>query len=263
MKSLWIGTLLFIVSLASTQAAIVAKNIDYQVEGTIMKGFIAYDDGIKGQRPGVLVVHEWWGLNDYARTRARMLAKLGYTAFALDMYGEGKQAKHPDDANKFSSEVMKNQPLAKARFQAALDLLRKDKTVDPQRIAAVGYCFGGAVILEMARSGMNLAGVASFHGMLATANPAQAGAVKAKLLLMTGAADPFVPADQIAQFKKEMDAAKVDYRLIEYPGAKHGFTNPDADKYGKEFNLPLAYNKDADQASWNEMQEFFQQIFKK
>lgn len=261
MKSLWIGTLLFIVSLTSTQAAIVAKNIDYQVEGSTMKGYMVYDDNIKGQRPGVLVVHEWWGLNDYVRKRARMLAELGYTAFALDMYGQGKQAQHPDDAKKFSSEVMKNQAMAKARFQAALELLRKDKTVDPRRIAAVGYCFGGAVALEMARSGMDLAGVASFHGMLATANPAQAGAVKAKILVMTGAADPFVPPDQIAQFKKEMDAAKADYKLMEYPGAKHGFTNPDADRYGKEFNLPLAYNKDADLASWKEMQDFFQRIF--
>jgi dienelactone hydrolase len=158
---------------------------------------------------------------------------------------------------------MKNLPLARKRFKAALDLLRNNKTVDPTRIAAIGYCFGGGVVLAMARSGMNLAGVASFHGMLATATPAQPGVVKAKILVMTGADDPFVPADQVEQFKKEMDAAKVDYKLISYPGAKHSFTNPDADKYGKEFNLPLAYNKAADEASWKEMEAFFQQIFKK
>jgi dienelactone hydrolase len=179
------------------------------------------------------------------------------------MYGGGKQAKHPDDAKKFSGEVMQNLPMGRARFKAAYDVLRSDKTVDPQRIAAIGYCFGGAVVLEMARSGMDLAGVASFHGMLATADPAQPGAVKAKILVMVGADDPFIPADQVAQFKKEMDSAKADYKLISYPGAMHSFTNPDADKYGKEFNLPLAYNKDADQASWKEMQDFFQQIFKK
>lgn len=262
MKSLWISVLLFAASITVAQAAIVAKKVDYKVEGTVMKGYMAYDDSIKGQRPGVLVVHEWWGLNDYARERARMLAKLGYTAFAVDMYGEGKQAHHPDDANKFSSEVMKNQPMAKARFQAAYDLLRNDRTVDPQHIAAIGYCFGGAVVLEMARSGMGLAGAASFHGMLGTTNPAQPGMIKAKVLVMTGADDPFVPADQVATFKNEMDAAKVDYKLIAYPGAKHGFTNPDADKYGKEFNLPLAYNKAADEASWKEMQDLFHRVFK-
>ena len=263
MKSLWISAVLFAVGVTAAHAAIVTKTISYKAGDAVMKGYLAYDNSIKEQRPGVLVVHEWWGLNDYARKRARMLAKLGYTAFALDMYGGGKQAKHPDDAKKFSGEVMQNLPLEKARFTAAYDVLRGNKTVDPQRIAAIGYCFGGGVVLEMARSGMDLAGVSSFHGMLATANPALPGAVKAKLLVMTGADDPFIPADQVAQFKNEMDAAKTDYKLISYPGAKHAFTNPDADNYGKEFNLPLAYNKDADQASWKEMQDFFQRIFKK
>jgi dienelactone hydrolase len=263
MKSLWISLLFFATGLEATDAAIVTKDIEYQVEGATMKGYMAYDDTIKGQRPGVLVVHEWWGLNDYARKRARMQAKLGYTAFALDMYGGGKQAEHPDDAKKFSSEVMKNLPLAKARFSAALNLLRKDKTVDPQRIAAIGYCFGGGMVLQMARSSIDLAGVASFHGMLGTATPAQTGVIKAKILVMTGADDPFVPAEQVARFKQEMDAAHVDYKVISYPGAKHAFTNPGADKYGKEFKLPLAYNKNADQASWLEMQQFFQQLFNK
>ncbi len=263
MKSLWIGLVIFIAGIVATKAAVVTKNVDYTVEGAVMKGYIAYDDSIKGPRPGVLVVHEWWGLDDYARDRARMLATLGYIAFALDMYGEGKQAAHPDDANKFSNEVMKNLPLAQARFKAALDLLRNNKTTDPARIAAIGYCFGGGVVLAMARSGMDLAGVVSFHGMLATATPAQPGKVKAKVLVMTGADDPFVPADQVAQFKQEMEAAKVDYKLIVYPDAKHSFTNPGADKYGKEFNLPLAYNKGADDASWKEMQAFFQKIFMK
>jgi len=262
MKSLWIGLLFFTAGITAAQADIVTKKIEYGVDGTEMKGYLSYDDSIKGQRPGVLVVHEWWGLNDYARKRARMLAKLGYTAFALDMYGNGKQAKHPDDAKKFSSEVMSNLPMEKSRFKAAYDLLRKEKTVDPNRIAAIGYCFGVAVVLEMARSGVDLAGVASFHGMLGTAPPAQPGEVKAKILVMTGGEDPFVPADQVAQFKKEMEAAKVDYKVIVYPGAKHSFTNPDADKYGKKFNLPLVYNKAADEASWKEMREFFQKIFK-
>lgn len=263
MKSLWFAILLSLAGITMAHAAVVAKDIDYTVDGTAMKGYIAYDDSIKGQRPGVLVVHEWWGLNDYARKRARMLAELGYTAFALDMYGAGKQAHHPDDASKFSGEVMKNLPMAQARFRAALDLLRQDKTVDPRRIAAIGYCFGGAIALEMARSGMDLVGVASFHGMLDTANPAKPGAVKGKVLVLHGADDPFVPTDQVAKFKKEMDAAKVDYKFIAYPGAKHAFTNPDATEYGTQFNLPLAYNKDADQASWKEMRGFFKQIFKK
>lgn len=262
MRSLWIGTLLFTLGLGAAHAAIVTQEIDYTVDGTTLKGYLAYDDAIEGARPGVLVVHEWWGMNDYARRRAHMLAELGYTAFALDMYGDGKQAHHPDEAGKFASEVMKNQDLARARFNGALEVLRKQKTVDPARVAAIGYCFGGAVVLQMARDGADLDGVVSFHGNLAPVSPAQPGAVKAKILVLTGADDSFVPAEQVEQFEKEMDAAKADYKVIVYPGAKHSFTSPEADKYGQEFNLPLAYNKAADEASWQEMQDFFQQILK-
>lgn len=262
MKALWIAALLFMGGLTATQAAVVTQEIDYKANGTLMKGYLAYDDKIKGKRPGVLVVHEWWGLNDYARKRARMLAELGYTALALDMYGDGKQAHHPEEANKFSSELMKNHDAAMARFTAAYKVLADQPTVDPQRIAAIGYCLGGTVVLEMARSGADLKGVVSFHGNLATSHPAQPGAVKAKALVLTGGADPFVPPQQIEQFKQEMAAAGVDYRLIVYPDAKHSFTNPGADQFGKEFNIPLAYNKAADEASWKEMQDFFKQVLK-
>jgi dienelactone hydrolase len=261
MKSLWISTLLFAASIGSSDATVATREIEYEANGTSLKGYLAYDDAITGQRPGVLVVHEWWGLNDYVRKRTRMLAQLGYTAFALDMYGDGKQANHPDDAKKFSSEVRNNLPLEKARFNAALEVLRGDAHVDSKRIAAMGYCFGGGVVLEMARRGADLAGVASFHGMLATNDPAQIGGVKAKILVMTGADDPFVPVEQVTQFKHEMDAAQVDYRVIAYPGAKHAFTNPGADAYGQKFNLPLAYNKVADEAAWKELKNFLHRVF--
>jgi dienelactone hydrolase len=261
MKAFWIAVLLFAL-LGAAHADIITKEVDYQVNGTTMKGFLAYDDAVTGARPGILVVHEWWGMNDYARKRARMLAELGYTAFALDMYGDGKQAHHPDDAGQFSSAIMKNQDLARARFNGALEVLRKEKTVDPRRIAAIGYCFGGAVVLQMARYGADLKGVVSFHGNLAPVSPARPGAVKAKILVLTGAADSFVPPEQVEQFKKEMDAAKADYRVIAYPGAKHSFTNLEADEFGKQFNLPLAYNEEADHASWKEMQEFFRTVLK-
>ena len=262
MKLLWIGALLSTLALGTSHADILTKEVDYQVNGVTMKGFMAYDNTTEEKRPGVLIVHEWWGMNDYARKRARMLAEMGYTAFALDMYGDGRQAHHPDDAGKFSSEVMKNQELARARFNGALEVLRKEKTVDPQRVAAIGYCFGGAVALQMARYGVDLKGVVSFHGNLAPVSPAEPGAVKAKLLVLTGGDDPFVPAEQVEQFRQEMDAAKADYEVIAYPGAKHSFTNPGADEFGKKFNLPLAYDKAADEASWKEMQDFFHQVLK-
>lgn len=262
MRSLCLGLLLFLGGALSAHAAIIAKEVEYKANGTAMKGYLVYDDKIEGKRPGVLVVHEWWGLNEYSRKRARMLAELGYTALALDMYGDGKQAHHPEEANKFSSAVMKNQDAAKARFEAAHALLAKQDTVDPKRIAAIGYCFGGTVVLEMARSGAELDGVVSFHGNLGTTTPAKPGAVKAKVLVLTGANDPFVPAEQVERFKKEMDAAGVNYKLVIYPGAKHGFTNPDATEFGKKFKIPLEYDKAADEASWKEMQVFFDEQFK-
>jgi len=261
MKRLFVAVLLVAGGLISGCATIHKQPVEYRANGTVLKGYLAYDPSIKGRRPGVLVVHEWWGLNDYARRRADMLAKLGYTALAVDMYGDGRQARHPDEAGKFAGQVRKNMGLAKARFMAAYDLLRAQPTVDPDRIAAIGYCFGGGVVLEMARRGVPLDAVVSFHGSLAPVQPAQPGMVKAKLLVLTGGADKFVPPEQVAKFRREMDQAGADYRVVVYPGALHSFTNPQADAYGKKFNLPLAYNAEADQASWQAMQQLFKQVF--
>ena len=237
--------------------------VEYIAENVVLKGYLTYDHSVKGKRPGILVVHEWWGHNEYARKRARMLAKLGYTALAVDMYGEGKQAEHPKEAGNFAQEIMQNMHLGRERFMAALDLLRQHETVDTDRIAAIGYCFGGSVVLEMARSGMDLDGVVSFHGGLSTKEPAQPGEVKAKILVCNGADDQFIPPEQIDAFREEMQKARADFRIISYEGAKHSFTNPDADSYAKKFDLPLAYNAGADKKSWSNMQKFLRTIFEK
>jgi dienelactone hydrolase len=257
-------TLVFgMTGVATAEPKIVGKAVEYSAQGVVMKGYLAYDENIKGKRPGVLVVHEWWGLNDYARKRARMLAELGYTALAVDMYGEGKVTTHPDDAEKFASEVMKNFDVAKARFLAAMDFLKQQPTIDPKRIAAIGYCFGGGVVLNMAREGAGLKGVASFHGELTAVKPAQPGAIKAKILVLNGAVDKFTTPEQIEAFKKEMKAAGADFKFISYPGAMHSFTNPDADVLGKKYNIPIAYNAEADKKSWGELKKFLTMIFMK
>lgn len=259
--SLLLGVLLLL-ALPASHAAIQSREVNYNVQGVTLKGYIAYDDAIKGPRPGILVVHEWWGHNEYARKRARMLAQKGYTALALDMYGDGKQAHHPDQASKFSGEIRQNMPLAQARFDAALDLLKKEKTVDATQVGAIGYCFGGSVVLEMARIGEPLAAAISFHGSLETQRPAEPGRVKARIASFTGEADPMIPQAQVAAFRQEMDKAGVNYKVVTYPGAKHAFTNPNADGYGKKFNLPLAYNAAADKASWKEALAFLAEAFK-
>jgi dienelactone hydrolase len=261
MKNIFLlAMLLFASSLA--QATVQGKEVTYTAGGTTLKGYIAYDDAIKGKRPGVLVVHEWWGNNEYARKRATMLAGLGYTALALDMYGEGKQAHHPDEAAKFAGELAKNLPLAKARFESAMKLLQQQKNVDATNIAALGYCFGGSVVLQMARLGENMKGAVSFHGGLATETPAEPGKVRARIISFTGTADPMIPAEQVAAFKQEMEKAGANYKVVTFPGAKHSFTNPAADEYGREFKLPLAYDAAADKASWKETQSFLADIFK-
>ena len=250
-------------AVVSADPKIKGEPVEYKAGGVTMKGYLAYVENIKGKRPGVLVVHEWWGQNEYARKRARMLAELGYTALAVDMYGEGKQATHPDDAAKFSSETMKNFDTAKARFEAAMVFLKKQQTVDAERLAAVGYCFGGGVVLNMARQGEDLKAVASFHGSLAAVKRATAGKVKAKIRVYNGEDDKFSPQQAIDAFMQEMRDAKVDFQFINYPGAIHSFTNPDADELGKKFGLPMAYNAEADKRSWEDMTNFFTEVFKK
>lgn len=263
MKFLVISILLLFVGQFPAYAKIQGKEVEYSANGATLKGYLVYDDSIKGKRPGVLVVHEWWGLNDYARKRARMLAKMGYTAFALDMYGEAKQASNTEEAGKLSGMVMGNLDDAQARFDAALELLRNQKTTDPKRIAAIGYCFGGGIVLNMALRGVDLDGVASFHGMLPTSAPAKSGEVKAAVLVLHGEDDQFVKPEQVEKFKELMKNEKADFEVITYPNAKHGFTVPEADANAKKFNIPLGYNAEADKKSWAKLQEFLKRIFLK
>ncbi|HEY9033036.1 MAG TPA: dienelactone hydrolase family protein [Pseudomonadales bacterium] len=208
--------------------------------------------------PGVIVVHEWWGLNDYARSRARQLAEAGFPAIAVDMYGNGKVAEHPDNALAFMNAALAEPEKMSARFDAARAILEDLGKADGSRIYAIGYCFGGAVVLNQARMGKDLAGVASFHGSLGTTSPARAGAVKARVLVATGGADPMVPADQVGAFMKEMTEAGVQVELLSFPGVKHSFTNPGSTALGKQFNMPLAYDKAADTRSWNALMDFIQ-----
>ena len=237
------------------------EEVTYEQDSITFKGYLVTDHASKEKRPGVLVVHEWWGQNSYARKRAEMLAELGYNALAVDMYGDGKTAAHPEDAGKFAGAVFKNMESAKARFMAAMKLLQDQETTESENIAAIGYCFGGGVVLHMARMGVDLKAVVSFHGSLATAMPAKEGQVKAMVLACHGADDPFVKKEDIENFKKEMDAAKVNYKFVAYEGAVHSFTNPDADSTGAKFNLPLKYNHKADESSWAEMQSLFKKAF--
>lgn len=255
----WLMIMLLISSAA--QAALREQPIDYRAGDTTLKGYLVWDDKFSGKRPGVLVVHEFWGLNDYARTRARMLAELGYTALAVDMYGDGKVADHPKDASEFMNAVLSRADIATARFVAAKDLLAQQPSVDSTKIAAIGYCFGGGTVLMMARAGVDLKAVVSFHGMLNTQTPAQPGQIKARVLVETGADDPMAPAADIDAFKKEMKAAGANYQVDVYPGAKHGFTNPEADNVARRFEMPVGYNADADKKSWQAMQKFFKQVF--
>lgn len=262
LRAVLLSTVLCLLLSATAWGKVTGKAVEYRAGDTVLKGYLALNPALKGKRPAVLVVHEWWGHNEYARKRARMLAEQGYVALAVDMFGDGKTAQHPDDAGKFAAEVMKNKTVGEARFNAALEFVKKQPQVDPTRIAAIGYCFGGGVVLHMARMGADLKGVASFHGSLATDAPAQPGTIKAKILVFNGDADKMIPPEQVAAFKEEMTRAAADFRYVGYPGVMHSFTNPDADSYAKKFNLPLAYNRKADKDSWKQALKFLREVFK-
>lgn len=241
-----------------TQAAIETKAVEYQQGDTRLVGYLAYPKDAKGPLPGVLVVHEWLGLNDYAKRRADQLAELGYVAFAADIYGDGKVVADPKEAGTLSGSYKKDRPLLRARVAAALATLKAQPGVAPDKVAAIGYCFGGTTVLELARSGANVAGVVSFHGGLDTPAPQDAKNIHAKVLALHGADDPYVPADQVAAFENEMRQGGVDWQLVAYGGAVHGFTNP---ANGNDNSKGAAYNAVADARSWAAMRQFFGELF--
>jgi len=235
--------------------------VSYKSDTTTFNSYVVYDENKEGKRPVVLVVHEWWGLNDYVRGRARQLADMGYVAMAVDMFGGGKTAENPGDAEKLATPFYANPQLAKTRLDAAFAKLKEYSQADTANVAAIGYCFGGFVVLNAAKLGAGLKGVVSFHGALAGV-PANKDLLKAKIFVAHGGADPFVPEAEVAAFKKGMDSVGADYTFKVYPNATHAFTNPNATETGKKFNIPIAYNAAADSASWKDMKEFFGRVFK-
>lgn len=241
-------------------AAIKEEAVTYSANGTTLKGFVAYDSTKQNKRPIVLVVPEWWGLTDYPRMRARQLAQLGYLAMAVDMYGNGKIAENPDEALKSATPFYKDPQEAKARLEAALAKAKTYPQADTSQTAAIGYCFGGSMVLNAAKLGSDLDGVVSFHGGLEGV-PANKDLLKAKILVCHGAADSFVPQAQVDAFRKSLDSIGADYTFKAYPDATHAFTNPDADNKAAQFKMPIKYNPAADSASWNDMKAFFRKIF--
>lgn len=246
----------------SAQAKVITQEITYQADVTL-KGFLAYDDSTTEKRPGILVVHEWWGHNEYTRSRAIKLAELGYVAFAVDMYGDGKNTDHPKNAGEWMESVFKNFDLGVKRFQAAQKFLQDFEKTDKAQIAAIGYCFGGATVLNLARQGADLKAVVSFHGGLTAIKPAIPGNIKAKVAVFHAGSDKMISEDDVKKFKEEMTLAKADLKFVSYPQAQHAFTNPKATEMGKKYNLPLAYDAQADADSWTQMQNFFKEVFQK
>jgi dienelactone hydrolase len=258
LKHILISALLFGCAI-SAEAAVKTKVIEYKQGDTVLEGFLAWDDAKTGKLPGVLVIHEWTGLGPYVKKRAEMLAEMGYVAFAADIYGKGIRPATPAEANKTATFYKNDRTLLRARAEAGLDVLKAQKSVDQKRLAAIGYCFGGTTVLELARDGAGLNGVVSFHGGLATPTPQDAKNIKGKVLALHGADDPFVKADEVAAFQDEMRKGGVDWEFVSYGNAVHSFTNPDS---GTDNSKGAAYNEKADKRSWEAMKEFFAEIFK-
>ena len=258
MKAWQIGMVVFLLASSSATAVMHQEPISYEDGDVELKGYLFWDDAFTGKRPGVLVAHEWWGLNDYAKLRAEMLAETGYVAFAADMYGAGKITRDADEARGWMQQISSNQEAWQRRASLALEQLKAHPKVDAERLAAIGYSFGGATVMQMVYAGADLAGVVSFHGALPPATPEQAAKVKARVLVAHGDADGFVPAERIQAFKRALSQANVDWEMDIYGGAKHSFTNPYADGYGME---GLAYQEEADRRSWLRALAFLEDIF--
>jgi len=240
-------------------AKVVTRDISYQADSKSMKGYLAYDDARSGARPGVLVIHEWWGLDDYTKMRARQLAGMGYVAFAADMFGDGMTTRDPKQAEHWSSGVSAEQGALASRAKAGLDVLRKQNGVDGKHLAAIGFCFGGTPVLRLAYSGEKLDAAVIFHGGLVAPTNDEAKAIKTHLLVLHGNEDHFTRPETIESLKKTLDANNVDWYMVTYAHAAHAFTNPDADS----FKIPgIGYNKEAATRSWDEMQRFFKEEMK-
>ncbi len=240
------------------EAKVQSKAVPYTYGETSFEGFLAWDDSVKGQRPGILVVHEWWGLNEYARSRAEQLAALGYVAFAVDMYGKGKVTTHPEKASEWAKQTTSNVDEWLGKAQAGLKVLQEDSKVDQARLAAIGYCFGGATVMQLVYGGAPVKGVVSFHGSLPLPRKSQLIHNSAKVLIAHGDADPFLTSDHIQQFKGALDKAGIDWQMTLYGGARHSFTNPSANQFGMK---ALQYHKQADHRSWMHMKQFFEELF--
>lgn len=251
--------LLFALASMSARSEIVFKPVEYKQGDTVLEGLSVYDDAVQGKRPGVLVVHQWKGLGDYEKKRAEMLARLGFNVLAADIYGKGVRPQTMPAAAAEAGKYRNDRLLLRARAQAALDVLLNHELTDRKRVAAIGYCFGGTTVLELARSGADISGVVSFHGGLATPTPGDAKNIKAKVLALHGADDPNVPPKDVAAFEEEMRQAGVDWELVAYGGAVHSFTDWSA---GSDNSRGAAYNERADRRSWEAMRQFFAEIFK-
>lgn len=249
---------------ASTPAPdIKEQNLSYTTGGVTYKVYVAYDDNIKGKRPGIMILPEWWGLNDYPKMRARKLAELGYIAMAVDVFGNGKVAADPTEAQQLTAPFYKDASFAKARLDQGLKILKALPQTDASNVAAIGYCFGGALVLNYAKLGADLKGVVSFHGGVGGGAPFDKNLLKAKILICQGGNDKFVPLKDVETFKHKLDSIGADNTLKVYPNATHAFTNPDATETGKKFNMPIEYNPEADKNSWEDMKTFFGKIFTK
>jgi dienelactone hydrolase len=237
------------------------ETVTFQAGGATSKSYLAFDRSTKGKRPGVVLFGEWWGLNEYQKRRARQLAEIGYVTLAVDMYGGGATAANAEEAGQLMNGLFADMPGTSDKVRAAVARLAARPEVDAGRMGAMGYCMGGAMALHAARLGLDLRGVASFHGSLGKTHEASRGQVKARVLVCHGEDDSFVSAEEQAAFREEMASLGVDYRFIAYPGAKHAFTNPDANENGRKYNLPLEYNEQADRESWQEMKAFWAEVF--